>query len=81
MPKIDRTRIDYMPGNAALDALNIAADIFPNIRMQALIDKLLITAVSALHHAANHKQWQPPCMYGTDRDRWKLPNNLKPEKD
>ena len=29
MPKTERTRIDYMPGDAALDALALAEDVFP----------------------------------------------------
>ena len=81
MPKTERTRIDYMPGDAALDALNMAADLFPKLRTQALLDRLLITAVSALHHAAQHKPWQPPGMCGTDRDRWKLTDGPTPGKD
>ena len=81
MPKIDRARIDYMPGDAALDALALAEGMFPALRTQALIDRLLITAVSALHHAAQHKPWQPPAMWGSNRDRWKLPDSLTPEND
>ena len=81
MPKIDRTRIDYMPGDAAYQALELGSAMFPTLRMQALIDRLLITAVSALHHSSNHKPWQPPGMWGTDRDRWKLPDSLAPGKD
>lgn len=80
MPKIERTRIDYMPGDAALDALDMGADMFPALRTQALIDKLLITAVSALHHNAQHRPWQPPGMWGTNRDDWKLPAVLIPGK-
>ena len=72
MPKIDRTRIDYMPGDAARDALALASVMFPNLRTQALIDKLLITAVSALHH----EHWRPPSLWGGNRDRWKLPDEL-----
>ena len=74
MPKTDRTRIDYMPGAAALDALNLAAEMFPDARLQALLDMLVITAVSALAH----KHWQPPRLWGRDRDAWKLPTELKP---
>ena len=81
MPKTERTRIDYMPGEAALDALDLAADLFPTLRTQALIDRLVIVAVSAMHHAAQHKPWQPPSMWGSNRDRWKLPDSLLPEKD
>ena len=66
MPKNARARIDYMPGQAALDALGLASEMFPNLRTQALIDRLVITGLMALH-------WKPPSFYGTDRDRWKLP--------
>lgn len=66
MPKNDRTRIDYMPGNAAVDALEIAAAMFPNMRPQAVLDKLVITGLCAL-------RWKAPALYGNDRDRWKLP--------
>ena len=74
MPKSERTRIDYMPGAAALDALEIAARMFPNTRPQALIDRLVITGLSALAH----KCWEPPRLWGKDRDAWKLPEGLKP---
>ena len=75
MTKKDRTRIDYMPGNAALEALGLAGDMFPNARPQALLDKLVITAVSALAH----EHWKPPALWGRDRDAWKLPDELRPE--
>ena len=72
MAKKDRTRIDYMPGQAAFDALGLASKMFPNMRPQALIDKLQITGLCALH-------WKPPelpKLWGTDRDRWKLPEQF-----
>ena len=69
MPKKDRPRIDYMPGQAAFDALALAAEMFPNMRPQALLDKLLITGLCALH-------WKPPSLYGADRDSWKLPEQF-----
>lgn len=72
MPKIDRPRIDYMPGNAASEALALAGDMFPTLRMQALIDKLVISGASALHH----QQWRQPALPGKDRDRWRLPDDL-----
>ncbi len=71
MPKKDRARIDYMPGNAALEALELAGAMFPNARPQALLDKLVITGLCALH-------WKAPALYGSDRDRWKLPDELRP---
>lgn len=67
MPKNSRTRIDYMPGDAALDALDGAADTFPNLRTQALIDRLVIVGYCAL-------QWKAPTLWGSDRDKWKLPS-------
>lgn len=80
IPKIDRTRIDYMPGDAALHALALGAGMFPNLRTQAVIDRLVIVAVSAMHHADQHKPWKPPSMWGNDRDRWNLPDSLMPGK-
>ena len=74
MLKKDRARIDYMPGAAAVDALGIAAAMFPDMRSQAVIDKLVITGLCAL-------QWKPPALYGTDRDRWKLPDYLQQSAD
>ena len=71
MPKNDRTRIDYMPGSAAFEALGLAAEMFPNMRAQALIDKLVITGLCALH-------WKAPALYGGDRDSWTLPDELRP---
>lgn len=72
MPKSERIRVDYQPGEAALKALEIAAGMFPDLRQQALIDKLVITAASVLHHG----HWQPPRLYGSNRDHWKLPEGL-----
>ena len=72
MPKIDRTRLDYMPGVAACNALALAAEMYPNLRTQALIDKMVITGVSALHY----QHWKPPALYGKDRDKWQLPAGL-----
>lgn len=71
MPKKDRARIDYMPGSAAIDALAMAGTMFPHLRPQALLDKLVITGLCALY-------WKPPALYGTDRDHWKLPAGLGP---
>lgn len=70
MPKNDRTRIDYMPGQAAIDALEIASAQFPNMRPQALIDRLVITGLCAL-------RWKVPSFYGSDRDRWELPDDVR----
>lgn len=74
MAKNERTRIDYMPGSAALDALGLASEMFPAMRPQALIDKLVITGLCALH-------WKAPALYGSNRDAWRLPEqfNTVPE--
>ena len=74
MPKIDRPRIDYQPGQAAIDAIHITANLLPKLRTQALIDKLVITGLCALH-------WQSPQLWGSDRDRWSLPIHLQPRQD
>lgn len=75
MPKCERTRIDYMPGAAALEALDLAAAMFPDTRPQALLDRLVICGLSALAH----KHWRAPFLGGRDRDRWKLPDDLRRE--
>lgn len=73
MPKTARTRIDWMPSQAALDALALAAAMFPADRPQALLDRLAICGVSALAH----RHWRPPPLYGKDRDAWRLPDDLR----
>lgn len=73
MAKKDRTRIDYMPGQAAYDALGLASEMYPDLRPQALIDKLVITGLVAL-------QWEQPRLYGTDRDRWRLPEQFRSDR-
>jgi len=72
MPKSDRVRVDYMPSPAALQALKAAQKLFPKANSQALIDRMVITGLSALVHG----KWQPPSLWGP-RDRWKLPDNLR----
>ena len=74
MPKVERVRVDYMPGPAAVEALQAAQRLFPNSNTQALIDRLVITGLSALVHG----HWKPPPLYGRNRDAWKLPDNLRP---
>ena len=70
MAKKDRPRIDYMPGQAAFDALELASEMLPKMRQQALIDRLVITGLVAL-------QWKPPQLYGHNRDAWRLPDGMK----
>lgn len=73
MSKSDRVRVDYMPGPAAVEALQAAQGLFPNSNTQALIDRLVITGLSALMQG----HWRPPPLYGRDRDAWKLPDDLR----
>jgi hypothetical protein len=68
-----RVRVDYMPGPAAVEALQAAQGLFPNSNTQALIDRLVITGLSALVQG----HWKPPPLYGCDRDAWKLPADLR----
>ena len=70
-----RVRVDYMPGRAAVEALQAAQGLFPNSNTQALIDRLVITGLSALVHG----HWKPPPLYGRNRDAWKLPADLRPK--
>lgn len=72
MPRTGRTRLDYMPGSAAMQALRIAGEMFPDLRQQALLDKVVITGVSVLAH----KPWHAPYLLGRNRDKWRLPDDL-----
>jgi hypothetical protein len=73
MSKANRVRVDYMPGPAALEALEAAQALHPDCNTQALIDRLVITGLSALVHG----HWEPPRLYGRDRERWKLTEGLR----
>lgn len=75
MPDTTRLRLDYMPGAAALAALDRAASFFPSLARQALIDRLVICGLSALEHT----HWQPPTLLGSNRDRWRLPGKRGPD--
>lgn len=71
--RADRVRVDYMPGPAAVEALQAAQGLYPSSSTQALIDRLVITGLSALVQG----HWKPPPLYGRDRDAWKLPADLR----
>ncbi len=73
MSKASRARVDYMPGPAALQALQAAQELDPQASTQAVIDRLVITGYAALLH----KPWKPPALYGRNRERWKLPEELQ----
>ena len=72
MPKTDRLRVDYMPCQAAIEALQAAQAHYPKDSTQALIDRLVITGLSAVMRG----RWEPPHLWG-QRDRWQLPVNLR----
>ncbi len=73
MSKATRTRIDYMPCPAALEALQAAQKLHPDRITQRLIDRLVITGLSALVHG----RWEPPRLHGRNREQWRLPDNLR----
>lgn len=73
MPKTDRPRLDYMPCPAALEALEAAQALYPDASAQALLDRLVITGLSALVH----EHWRPPPLLGKSRDGWRLPPGLR----
>jgi len=53
---------------------SLRQELIGSDRPQALLDKLVITAVSALAH----KHWSAPYLAGRNRDQWKLPEDLCP---
>ncbi len=71
MPKSDRTRIDYTPCDAAVEAIQAAQAYHPRDNTQALIDRLVIIGLSALVHG----RWEPPHLWGR-REKWRLPDDL-----
>lgn len=73
MPKSDRIRVDYMPCPAAVEALQAAQRLYPDSNAQALIDRLVITGLSALVQG----HWKPPSLWGRDRATWELPAALR----
>lgn len=62
-----RPRIDYMPGQAALLAIDEAKRLRPWFGNQDLIDFLVIRGLWTIKHEA-------PALPGRDRDRWRLPD-------
>ena len=67
-----RQRIEWVPGAAALEALEAGADLFPGLGRQAVIDRLVIVGVSA--YLSDH--WRMPELPGRSRHRWRLPANV-----
>lgn len=72
----ERMRIDYSPGPAAAQALAKAEALLPPMSRQAMLDRLVIVAVSVLAH----QHWSPPALAGGDRHRWRLPPALRAER-
>lgn len=60
------TRVDWMPGDAALQALEEIIRLRPGLNRQDAIDYAVITAASALRF----RTWQPPQVVGKGRHRW-----------
>jgi hypothetical protein len=73
MPDSTRKRIEWYPGDAALEALQVATEKYPRLRQQALLDFIFLAGLSAL----THQHWQPPALHGADRHRWRLPAALQ----
>lgn len=65
-------RIDWCPGDAAIEALAIGEDLCPDRSRQNLIDLLVITGVSAMLASP----WRPPSFPAGSRHRWRLPADL-----
>lgn len=62
-----------MPGQAAQEAIEAGRELFGLLGTQEIIDRLVITGLSALKH-----RWVPPAFHGRDRDTWRLPTDLQP---
>lgn len=67
-----KNRVDWMPGPAALRALGIAEEMWTGLRRQDVIDRLVLTGLSAVLH----EPWREPVLQGRSRYRWELPSDL-----
>lgn len=68
-----RLRIDWTPGPAALEALEIAENLRPHLRRQEVIDMLVITGLAAL----KYEPFMRPSFSGFNRNTWRLPDTLR----
>jgi len=68
-----RQRIDYMPGDAAMEALQIGEQLLCTLPRQEVLDKLVITGLWALQQPP----WVLPPLLGKHRDRWRLPPSIR----
>lgn len=69
-----RERIDYAPGPAAVDAIEAAVRAHPRLNKQAVLDRLVVYGWWVLHRPQ-------PTLPGNNRDRWRLPDMLRPNDD
>ena len=67
-----KPRIDWMPGAAAREALELAKQLYPNRSPQELIDQMVITGLGAAV-AYELNAYQPPALMPRARQTWKLP--------
>lgn len=63
-----KQRIDWMPGGAALRALQVVMQKQPQLTRQEAIDYAMLVAASAL----THEPWHPPQVGVTGRYKWSL---------
>ena len=70
---VTRRRIEWHPGAAALEALEVGERVFPHLHRQEVIDKLVILGL----WLAQQPVPRPPALDGRDRDSWKLPASLR----
>jgi hypothetical protein len=70
-----RLRVEWVPGPAALEALDIAErQLGPaGLRTQEVIDRLVILGLWALKNPPK----RPPDLWGKDRAQWTLPADLR----
>lgn len=64
-------RIDWIPGPAARQAIDVAGAMLTGHNRQDVIDRLVILGLWVLKHNA------PPQLHGNDRHRWRLPPDLR----
>lgn len=67
---LKQKRVEWLPGPAAADALQILRALHPRHSQQELIDLALIRMAWA-------ERFPPPQMPGRDRTRWSLPAELQ----
>ncbi len=71
---VTRTRLEWYPGDAAREALEIAERVLPLLRRQEVMDYLVLLGLWTLQQPPQ----LPPRFEGRDRDAWRLPSALRP---